>query len=87
MGWNLVDVHLNRYEYLYYRITLVSIDNSLFVVVKIAKYFFQDLWPNVMFRAYLKNVVNFQGLKQINIVQFVSDHLVSSIILQKKKIL
>ena len=26
MGWNLVDVHLNRYEYLYYRITLVSID-------------------------------------------------------------
>ena len=29
MGWNLVDVHLNRYEYLYYRITLVSIDKQV----------------------------------------------------------
>ena len=26
MVWNLVDVHINRYKYLYYRITLVSID-------------------------------------------------------------
>ena len=28
MGWNLVDAHLNRYEYLYYRITLVSIEKK-----------------------------------------------------------
>ena len=39
MVWNLVDVHINRYKYLYYRITLVSIDKYTNTV--------RDIHPNI----------------------------------------